>query len=191
MPWFIEMKKKNTSKALVCAVLGLLCAEAVTLSWLESLIPVSTILPPGAKLGLSNIVTMFTAASMGLESALMVAFIKSAFVGLLRGPSAFFMSVAGGMLSALCVYLLLRFKRSKFGYVGISVASAVVHNAAQLAVACIISGSNLFLSYAPVLLLLGTVSGVATGVLFKVLMPALQKQISIFLKNRSFEPFNK
>ena len=76
------MKKKSPSKKI--AVLGILSAQALVLSVLENFIPALPYLPPGTKPGLSNIVTMFAVAELGLPSALAIAFIKSLFAKVKR-----------------------------------------------------------------------------------------------------------
>ena len=53
--------KKKTLRLTTLAVLG---ALAIVLSALENLIPPLPMMPPGAKLGLSNIVTMFAPAPL-------------------------------------------------------------------------------------------------------------------------------
>ena len=45
------------------AFTGLLAALALSFSFLEGLIPPIPVLPPGAKLGLSNIVVLYAAGS--------------------------------------------------------------------------------------------------------------------------------
>ena len=50
--------KNNTYKI---ALFGVLSAVALTLSYLEGLIPTVAFMPPGAKMGFSNIATMFAA----------------------------------------------------------------------------------------------------------------------------------
>ena len=57
-------------KARKTALLGILCAQAIALSFLESLIPALPFLPPGAKPGFSNIVTMFAVLTLGLPQAM-------------------------------------------------------------------------------------------------------------------------
>lgn len=47
------------------AFTGLLAALALSFSFLEGLIPPIPVLPPGAKLGLSNIVVLYAAGSLG------------------------------------------------------------------------------------------------------------------------------
>ena len=47
------------------ALMGLLFALAMALSFLESLLPALPMLPPGIRLGLSNIVTMYALFVLG------------------------------------------------------------------------------------------------------------------------------
>jgi len=175
--------KVNISKSTGhIALLGILGAQALALSFLENLIPPILGLPPGAKLGLSNIVTMFTASTMGFASAIYITIIKALFVGATRGATAFFMSLAGGLLSTVVMSLLLHIKSRPFGILGIAVASAVAHNFGQLIVATIISGTAMFLSYAPLLLFFALIAGCITGSVLKVLLPVLEKQNQFFKK---------
>ena len=55
------------------AFTGLLAALAIALSFLEGLLPPLPMMPPGAKLGLSNLATMYAAGSLGLPSGLVLA----------------------------------------------------------------------------------------------------------------------
>lgn len=178
-------KKSNINidkKTKQIALLGILGAQALALSFLENFIPPIPGLPPGAKLGLANIVTMFTASSMGFPGAFYITIIKAVFVGATRGATAFFMSLAGGVLSTVVMCLLLSLKSRPFGILGIAVASAVSHNVGQLIVATIISGTAMFASYAPIMLLFALVTGCITGSILKVLMPILEKQSNYFYK---------
>ena len=164
------------------ALLGLLSAQALALSFLENLLPAMPFLPPGVKLGLSNIVTMFTASAMGFSSALTVTLIKSLFVLLTRGVTAFFMSLGGGLLSTVAMCLMIKFAKNKFGYIGVAVVSAICHNLGQLAVSIIVTKTTAFVYYTPVLLLSGIVMGVITGSVLKAVMPLLMKQSKYFIK---------
>ena len=110
------------------AFTGLLAALAIALSFLEGLLPPLPMMPPGAKLGLSNIVTMYALTALSLPAALGITAVKAVFA-LLRGGSAFLMSAAGGLLSTLVMALCLRLFRGKMGDIGIGIAGAVAHNA--------------------------------------------------------------
>ena len=97
-------------------------AISVVLSFVESLLPTAYFMPPGSKLGLSNIPVMFSASKLSVGETLLIVVAKSVFVFITRGFTASCMSLAGGMLSALCMVLLLK-KKTGFGYAGIGVLS--------------------------------------------------------------------
>lgn len=160
------------SSAKFVAFTGILAALAVVLSLLENLLPPVPGMPPGAKLGLSNIVSMYAAGCVGFLPAMAVVLIKGLFAFLTRGITAGLMSTAGGLFSTLIVWLLL--KKLRFGLLGASAAGALAHNAAQLMIACLLT-SFAVLYYAPILVLLGTASGILTGLALGVLLPSLEK----------------
>ena len=165
----MAISMKQSSPASKAALLGILCAVAVALSFLEGLLPALPI--PGAKLGLSNIVTMYALSVLGLPAALAVA--KAGFA-LLRGGFAFAMSLAGGLLSTLLMALALRLLRRHVSFVGIGILGAIAHNAAQLGVAMLLLDTAL-LAYAPWLLLMALLAGTLTGCVLNVVMPALAR----------------
>ena len=86
--------KITKTKSYKAAFTGIAAAVAITLSFLEGLIPTAAFMPPGAKAGFSNIAVMFAASEFGLIPALSVTLLKSLFVFLTRGATAFFMSLA-------------------------------------------------------------------------------------------------
>ena len=154
------------------AIVGLFAALALVLGFIESMIPPIAFLPPGVKIGLSNVVVMFAAIWLGSASALFIAIIKAAFSLLLRGYLAAILSFCGGIFSVLVISLLL-LKPKWFGLLGISVAGAVMHNFAQLLAVGIITASPAFAYYSPVLLLSGILMGTITALLLKLLLPLL------------------
>ena len=151
------------------ALLGLLAALAVALSFLEGLLPVIPI--PGAKLGLSNIVIMYALTSLNLPCALALAAVKAAFA-LLRGGTAFFMSLAGGLLSTLVMAGALRLFRNRVSFIGVGILGAVAHNGGQLAAAMLLLSPAL-IGYGPWLLLLAVAASTVTGLTLNIVMPAL------------------
>lgn len=159
-----------------------MCAQAIAISFLEGLIPTSAFLPPGAKLGFSNVVTMFCIETLSFPCALCVVVFKALFALLTRGVTAGIMSFCGGLFSACATYMLMKPKKLDIGYIGIAVCSAVCHNAAQLLVSVIITGTPAVVLYAPVLFVSSAATGVLTGVLLKTVMPVLYKQNKIFTK---------
>lgn len=167
-------KDKNLTRKI--ALTGIMCALALALSYLETLIPAYPGFPPGAKPGLSNIVTIFMAGSSGTPFAFFITIIKGLFAGVTRGFTAMLMSLSGGILSTAAACLLFRFAKNKLGYIGISIVCAVCHNIGQLAAACIISGTaSLVVGYGPLLLIFAVVTGLLTGAILKAVMPTLAK----------------
>ena len=168
------MKIKNV--ALRTALCAMLCAQAAAVAWLEGLLPSFAWLPPGAKPGFSNVITMFAAGSLGLPYAMSVTAVKALFAFVTRGAMAGAMSFAGSAASTLLMWFLLRMKKQRLGYIGISVSCAVVHNLAQLCVAAVMTGTQKIFYYTPVLGLVAIITGTVTGIIFKAVMPALEKQ---------------
>ena len=154
------------------AWMGLLFALAVVLSFFEGLLPVLPSLPPGVKLGLSNIVTMYALFFMGWRSAGTIEILKALFVLVTRGPVAACMSLAGGIFSVLVMTLLLVFCRRP-AYPLVSIFGAVFHNIGQLAVSALVLKSAFAFAYLPVMILSGVVMGLLTSLLLKMLQPYL------------------
>lgn len=136
------------------ALYGLLGALALVLSAAENMIPPVPVLPPGAKLGLSNLVTMFAVNALGLAPALFITLLKSLFAGLTRGVLASVMSLAGGLASTLAMWLVCRPRRQLAGAVGFGVVGAVAHNFGQFWVAFFLT-TPAVVYYIPWLLLFG------------------------------------
>lgn len=157
------------------ALTAILCALALALSFLESLLPPMPFLPPGAKPGFSNIITMFAAGNIGFSAAMTVALVKGGFAFVTRGFTAGIMSLSGGILSAAAMYLLMRFAKNRLGFIGISVISALCHNIGQLFAAVFITGTASIMLYAPALTVFGVATGAVTGVILRAVMPALEK----------------
>lgn len=172
------MRKNKASRV---ALMGMMCALAIAISFIEGLIP-QFIPIAGMKPGFSNIVTMFGATTLGTPYALGIVLFKAAFALVTRGTTAFFMSLCGGLLSFIILILLLKINTDKIGYIGIGVLCAVFHNIGQFIVAVIILG-NAVLPLGWVLIISGMAFGVVTGTIFGITLPRLQKTITAFSKN--------
>ena len=151
-------------------------AAAVTLTALEHMAPPLPLLPPGVKLGLSNIVTMYCVLFIGKPHAVTLAALKSLFVFLTRGFLAGILSFSGGILSIAVIILLLLLFKERLSYAAAGIAGAVTHNIGQLAAYSVIMNTNLVFSfYTPVLLIAGVAMGAVTGVTLRLLLPFLRK----------------
>lgn len=158
------------------AYLGILGALTIVLSIMENAImPALPFMPPGAKPGLSNIVVMFAASTLGLQETLLIVVFKSLFVLITRGGSAFLMSISGGLLSSLTALILIRMDMKNISLIGISVAAAVVHNIGQLLMSALLTHTLMLLDYLPLLMIFGVVSGVITGVIVSLVIPAVSQ----------------
>lgn len=144
-------------------ILSLFLASSVILGYVESILP--SFLIPGVKLGLANIVVLlcilnykwYEALFVSLSRILIVSFILGTFLNV-----TFFMSLCGGILSFISMYLLSRIK--KLSPVFISISGAISHAIGQIGVAVIVMGTSLVLYYLPFILLLSIPTGILVGV---------------------------
>ncbi len=166
------MKKSNRTDTHSLTLLSLLFALSIALTAVEYMIPPIPMLPPGVKLGLSNIVTMYCLFFLGKKSAFTIVVLKSGFVFLIRGVTSFLLSISGGVLSALVMMLLLLITSKSISYLVISIAGAITHNIGQLVTASFLLGTGMVLAYLPLLLISGVIMGNVTGALLRLVMPA-------------------
>ena len=168
------------------ALLGVFGAVALVLSFLESmLVPDIPFLPVGAKPGLSNVVTMYIAGTMGFPGAIYITMLKALFALITRGATGAFMSFSGGLLSTVAVCLLIKYQGRVFSYLGLGIVGAVLHNLGQLVAACIVSGTFALMNYGKYLLIFALVTGAVTGTVLMLLMPRLEKISGNKYKNKT------
>ncbi len=171
IPMQVRKRSDFMSKARSITNMAMLFAVAVVLSFLEGLLPPVPYLPPGFKLGLSNIATMYALFFMGKSRAFLLAFLKSMFVLVTRGGMSGILSLSGGLV-AICVMIILsNIFKDKISYLLLSVFGGIFHNLGQLAVVTLIMYNSYTLWYTPVLLVAGVIMGSITGSVLKVIMP--------------------
>ncbi len=170
------------------ALLGIMGSLALVLGFLESIfIPDIPFLPVGAKPGLSNVVTMYTVSVTGLGGGIYITLIKAAFALITRGATASAMSLCGGLLSTVTVWLLMKKKDRLFSFVGIGISGALMHNLGQLTVACLISGTAALFGYGKYLIIFALVTGAVTGGMLTFVMPGIDR----ITKNKQYVKFDK
>lgn len=167
-----KMRISKTTRRV--AFIGMLGSLALVLSALEAMLPPLPMLPPGAKLGLSNLVTMYAAGAVGLLPALCIALLKGLFAGAMSGSVALLMSTAGGLSSTFVMWLLLKPQKQPFGTIGLGVAGSLTHNMAQLGIAALLTTPAVGW-YAPWLLLFGVLAGILTGLVLRAVSPLLER----------------
>ena len=144
------------------ALLGLLTAIALTIFMIEAQIP--AVIPiPGVKLGLSNIVTVFAAFTLGPWDGVAVLacriFLGAVFAG---NFSTILYSAAGGFLSILVTMGLRKvLKENQIWAAGC--LGAIAHSVGQMIAAIAITRTPGLLVYLPVLVIISIFTGLFTG----------------------------
>ena len=146
--------------------IALLIAAAAILSSLESLVQMPV---PFVRLGLANVVTLLALKWWNLKTAVFIVLIRvlisSLIVGKFMQP-AFFMALGGALTAAMVMAVLLRFGKSVFTDVGVSIGGALSHNTAQLVIAyfLFIHQIRLF-SFFPLIMFTSLFSGLCIGII--------------------------
>ena len=168
-------------KARKLTLLALLSAIALTIFMVEAQIP-SPVPLPGVKLGLSNIVTVFTVFAIGGKEAAAVLcvriFLGAAFAG---NFSSILYSAAGGALAILTTVALRRSLTDSQLWVA-SVAGAMAHAIGQMAMAIAVTGTPSIALYLPAMLACSVISGVFTGLCAQLLLKRGNALWKTFLK---------
>lgn len=159
----------NSSKAIATqklVFLSLLLGSALVLSYIENILPINLGLQ-GVKLGLANSVTLTLLVVWGKREALIVLALRiimsAVFIGNLVN---FGFSLAGGLLSIAAMILVMKIAKGSISIVGISVIGAVSHNIGQLTLLSYVTKNiGVSLSYFPVLLVSGVITGIFIGVI--------------------------
>ena len=165
---------KSSSEIRAMTFVSLMLGVAVVLTTLESMLPPLPFAPPGIRLGLANVVTMYVLFFVSKKHAFMLIVLKSVFVMLTRGVLAGVLSASGGVLSIL-VIILLHFASKKTSYILLSSAGAIAFNFGQMAAASFILSTNILALYWPLILIFGVVLGSITGKVLEIVIPILPK----------------
>ncbi len=166
------MKKHMKGKQI--AEYGLLIALAMVLSYVEMLIPFSFIVP-GVKLGLANIVVVFALYRLGKVEAFVISILRVLLMTFMFGNAfALAYSLSGAILSFGVMLLLLKIGR--FSSVGVGIGGGVSHNIGQILCAMVLLETKQLVYYLPVLLISGTLAGIAIGVISGILIERINRK---------------
>ena len=164
-------------------LMAILTTAALIIFIIEAQIPLP--LPiPGAKLGLANTVTLFalfyskkedfsqtphtgwkihSAASLKTTEAFMILLCRIILGAVFTGRIiAFIYSIAGGLLGFAAQAALKRFVTNKQIWV-CGAVGAIFHNIGQIMAAAIVTGTPSIIAYLPILIAVGIVAGMLTG----------------------------
>jgi heptaprenyl diphosphate synthase len=152
---------------------AMMFALIMVFSVLESTFTPLLSLPPGIRLGLTNIVVMCSLFYINKPTALTLVILKSVFVFITRGGIAGLLSFTGGVAAFLVMVLLIIVFKDKISILILSIAGAISHNVAQLITASFLLNTNLIIVYLPILLVSGIIVGSITGSLLRVTLPLI------------------
>ena len=156
----------NTKKL---TTLGLLTGVALILFVIEAQIP-SLVPIPGVKLGLANIVTVFTVFLLGSKNGGAVLscriFLGAVFAG---NFSTIFYSAAGGIL-AIAVTIGLKKVVTKNQLWVVGILGAIAHSIGQMVAALLLTGVPAVLLYLPFMVIISIFTGTFTGLTAQVLL---------------------
>lgn len=156
--------------------ISLLAAQAVIITLVERAIPSPFAFAPGAKLGLSNIITLMALYTLSTKDASIVVSVRLILATLLGGTiSTFMYSAAGALLSFIGMYIVKKLSPSRVSIIGVSSTGAFLHNVGQLIVASWIAQTWTVLLYLPVLSFVGILCGIAVGITANYLLTHVQK----------------
>jgi len=144
------------------ALIGLACM----LGLIEAAMP-PLLVAPWLKLGLANIAVVIALAVADARTAVATSLGRLLIIGLatgtLAGPTTII--AAGGATASLVIMVTLARFHTAFSPIGWSAAGSAAHVVAQLLCASVLLGTNSFLAFAPLSVLLALALGVATGTL--------------------------
>ena len=142
--------------------LAMLTAISMIVFLIEAQIPLPFAIP-GVKLGIANVITLFTLWIYGWKEAGAVLLVRIVLGNLIVGNvMAMLYSLSGGLLCWLVMSLLRPHMDRKQIWI-MSIFGAIAHNAGQLAVAVAITQTPQVAWYGAVLLVAGIVTGFFTG----------------------------
>ena len=152
----------NTIKTRKVTTLGLLTAVALIIFMVEAQIP--SIVPlPGVKLGLANIVTVFTVFVLSPVDGLLVLgariFLGAVFAG---NFSTIFYSAAGGICAISVTILLKKILRKNQLWVA-GCLGAIAHSVGQITMAILLLRTPSIIIYLPVMIIISIITGLFTG----------------------------
>ena len=162
----MSSRRSGSLRSDYIAFMGVMLALAAALSALES--HICAAMPFGIRIGLANIIVMFTLMVRDARSAFCLVILKSLFVFLTRGMVAGIMSLCGGGLSFALICLL--YKRTSVSVLMMSVLGGIMHNCAQLGAAYLLYRMPGLVNYLPLLAASGLGAGIATGSLLALLL---------------------
>ena len=159
--------------------LSLMIGYSLILYIIETYIPNPfVILFPGAKLGLTNIITLISLILLGVKDTFIIVTIRVILSSIFSGPLSYLLfSIGGAYLSLVLMYITS--KVNGFSLIGVSIMGSIGHNIGQLIVASIIIENAMAIWYLPFMLIASLVTGFFVGLVAKYCIPLVGKSCKI------------
>ena len=165
--------------------LSLMVAYSLVLYIIETYIPNPLIaIFPGAKLGLSNIITLISLMILGIKNTCIILTIRIILSSIFAGPISYLLFSAGGAYLSL-IFMYLASKIKDFSLIGVSIIGAIGHNIGQLLVASIIVENINMIGYLPFMLIASLLTGMFIGLVSKYCYPKLTMFSTEFSTNNN------
>ena len=153
---------RNYQKTRHIALSGLLFALAMALSFIEGTLVIPGLLP-GMKLGLANIVTVFTVFVLGPKEGAAVLAVRVFLGAVFAGNFSTILYSAAGGVCAIGVTIALRKILTKKQLWVAGCLGAVAHSVGQMAMAIALTGTVSLAVYLPVMIVISILTGLFTG----------------------------
>ncbi len=158
--------------------LALFTALALILSLVESMLPPLAPIP-GIKLGLANIITLIILLNFTPSDAFLTLLVRVLLSSFFAGQAIYLLySLAGAFFCFLSMWFVNRLLQKHFIFLT-SMVGSCFHNIGQILMALLLTRTVGVLSYLPVLLVSGMITGLFTGLCTyyaqRYLSPAINK----------------
>ena len=164
------MKTKNIT------TIAILTSISVVISIIESYFTFIGDLVPGLKLGLANIIILFTLYKYNFKISISISIIRVFIVALIRTGFGinFLFSLTGAIFSILSMSI---FKKTKLSIIGVSVIGSCFHSIGQVLVGIIMLNNHNVIYYLPYLLAFSIIKGIFIGIISNRLLKYTEKII--------------
>ncbi len=128
-------------------------------------------------MGLSNVITLLALILLGYIDAYIVLILRCVLGALIAGnPGSLLYSLPAGLISLSVMLLLYIFLVPKISIMALSFIGAVFHNITQLAVASLITSTNL-MAILPLMLSASVIAGLFVGIVAFLVVKFLPEKI--------------
>lgn len=157
-------------------LIAILTAISVVISIIESYFTFLSNIVPGLKLGLANIVVIYTLYKFDFKTAISVSLVRVFIVSLVRNGFGinFLFSLFGALFSIIAMSL---FKKTKLSIIGVSMIGSIFHSIGQVVIGILCLDNYNIIYYLPYLLILSIPTGIIVGFIAKKLLASTKNII--------------